>query len=564
MLTELCLKNFKAFGAEMQKVPMSKITLIYGPNSGGKSSIIQSLMLLKQSVEHFDSLPIGSQIMSMRELTHKGDYVDLGSFPTVVHRHDTTRELELALSFDYTDRRRGPVNAYDRGRTFDRRRTYGIRLTFADGNDTNSRDSSFLSRIKYYIARKGKLSTYFDNDEINEVVPEMVRRGGVYDVTDDPDLDYEIDLCDPSPPDANGRFGTWRMSNVKIHWDRVNISARTFNIPLNEDRITTADNFSPLSTRRMGYFPSLDIHPRYRHAETRVARSHLRRRVPTSSRALNAAVGLSTRDLASAGTSPRALKGELALAVSEDARNSGIREVGFDTLDQIIYLGPLRSPPQRSYVVSGGTRASTGIHGQFMPNILYRDDETLQRVNTWFNELELDYELAVPRLSSQVELIGEQASITLLDKRNTEVTLVDVGFGINQVLPVIIEGVASPRGSIICVEQPEIHLHPRLQAKLADMVVETAQEGKQWIIETHSEMLIRQIQTRIADPGDDLTEDDVSVVYVLRGDESSTIKPLEIDGSGEFKEKWPDGFFDDASKKIIEMMRLRRMQQHAN
>ena len=166
-------------------------------------------------------------------------------------------------------------------------------------------------------------------------------------------------------------------------------------------------------------------------------------------------------------------------------------------------------------------------------------------------------------MSSQVELIGEQASITLLDKRQTEVTLVDVGFGINQVLPVIIEGIGATPGSIICVEQPEIHLHPRLQAKLADMVVETAHEGKQWIIETHSEMLIRQIQTRIANPDDELQESDVSVVYVLRGDESSTIEPLDLDSYGEFKEKWPEGFFDDASKKIIEMMRLRGIQQRA-
>lgn len=134
MLTELRLRNFKAFGAEAQKVPMSKITLIYGPNSGGKSSIIQSLMLLKQSIEHFDTLPTASRLKAMRELTPKGDYVDLGSFPTVVHRHDTTRELELALSFDHTGRRRG------------RGRRYGIQLTFVDGNDPSRRDTSFLSR----------------------------------------------------------------------------------------------------------------------------------------------------------------------------------------------------------------------------------------------------------------------------------------------------------------------------------------------------------------------------------------------------------------------------------
>ena len=383
----------------------------------------------------------------------------------------------------------------------------------------------------------------------------MARRGGVFDVTDDPELDYEIELTEPSVPDSDRRSGTWRMSNVRIHWDRVNISKRTFNIRLDPERIETAD----VSPWRMGYFPSLDIRPQRGRVGTSVTQS----RVEAPSRVLNVAISLSRRNL-SPGTSRRALRATLAGAVSDDIRNCSIREVALDVFDHVIYLGPLRSPPQRSYVVSGGSRASTGIHGQFMPNILYRDNGTLRSVNRWFDELELDYQLAVPRLSSQVELIGEQASITLLDKRRTEVTLVDVGFGINQVLPVIIEGVAAPPGSIICVEQPEIHLHPRLQAKLADMVVETAQQGKQWIIETHSEMLIRQIQTRIADPRDSLSVEDVSVIYVLRGNESSTTEYMEMDEYGEFIKNWPDGFFDDASKKIIEMMRLRRMQRDAD
>ena len=546
MLTELRLKNFKAFGAEMQKVPMSKITLIYGPNSGGKSSIIQSLMLLKQSIEHYNSLPARSKTSAIRELTPKGDYVDLGSYPTVVHRHDTMREIELAMSFD------------GRGRPGGRERTYGVHMTFAYAGDPTRGDSSLMSKIKYYIARKGNLESYFDNDGISEVVPEMARRGGVYDVTDDPDLDYEIDLTNPIPPIGDRSFGTWQMSNVRIHWNLVNSSKRTFNIPLNEERIETT------STRNWGYFPPLLVD--HRRSGSRSTHTPTQRRIQAASRVLNLANRLRSnagnRPII-AGTSERALKAELATAISDDMVNYGIRQDGLGILDRLIYLGPLRSPPERSYIVSGGTRASTGIHGQFMPNILYRDEATLQRVNSWFRELELDYELAVPRLSSKVELIGEQASITLMDKTKTEVTLVDVGFGINQVLPVIIEGVGSPPGSIICVEQPEIHLHPRLQAKLADMVVETAQAGKQWIIETHSEMLIRQIQTRIADPRDKLDESDVSVIYVLRGDASSSVKPLELDRYGEFEEDWPDGFFDDASKKIIEMMRLRRNQERA-
>ena len=142
------------------------ITLIYGPNSGGKSSIIQSLLLLKQSVEHFDTLPTGPESRPIRELTPKGDYVDLGSFPTLVHRHDTTRELELAMSFD----QRSGISG--------RNRTFGILMTFTDSGDPTRRDSSFLSRIKYYIARKGNLNAYLEDYGVRNVAPRMARRGG--------------------------------------------------------------------------------------------------------------------------------------------------------------------------------------------------------------------------------------------------------------------------------------------------------------------------------------------------------------------------------------------------
>lgn len=85
MLTEIGLRNFKGFSAEIQKGPLSRITLVYGPNSGGKSSIIQSILLLKQSAEHFSSLPFRERRDGRREMTPKGDYVDLGSFPAMVH-----------------------------------------------------------------------------------------------------------------------------------------------------------------------------------------------------------------------------------------------------------------------------------------------------------------------------------------------------------------------------------------------------------------------------------------------------------------------------------------------
>ena len=120
-------------------------------------------------------------------------------------------------------------------------------------------------------------------------------------------------------------------------------------------------------------------------------------------------------------------------------------------------------------------------------------------MNQWFERFEIPYKLKISDFGD-VQLAGKYVSIALIDKNTkTPVTLADVGFGINQLLPIITEGLTREENAIICVEQPEIHLHPKLQANIADLMIETStgKDRKQWIVETHSELLIRRIQRRI-------------------------------------------------------------------
>ena len=96
MLTGIGLRNFKAFGDEMQEAPLSKITLIYGPNSGGKSSIIQALLLLKQSLR--PRYP-GDYPNYRRTLISRGELVDLGSTTALLHKHDAERKLDIDIKY---------------------------------------------------------------------------------------------------------------------------------------------------------------------------------------------------------------------------------------------------------------------------------------------------------------------------------------------------------------------------------------------------------------------------------------------------------------------------------
>ena len=157
----------------------------------------------------------------------------------------------------------------------------------------------------------------------------------------------------------------------------------------------------------------------------------------------------------------------------------------------------------------------------------------------------------------EASLAGEYITIALTDRRTgTQVTIADVGYGINQLLPVIIEGIASRKDSILCVEQPEIHLHPRLQADIADLMIDTIADEpgkrKQWIVETHSELLITRIQRRIREGK--IKSEDVSVLYVDPDDErteGSAIIPLRMDENGDFIDHWPHGFFDEAFNELM-------------
>lgn len=137
MLSELGLRNFKAFGDKEQKAPMSKITLIYGPNSGGKSSIIQALLMLKQSLD-------SEQGSGRRELVPRGEYVDLGSFSDLLHKHAIdNRDLGISIKFLAHTQKTG----------------YGVQMTFVESKPKESfmKDSSFLSEVRYQILNRNSL-----------------------------------------------------------------------------------------------------------------------------------------------------------------------------------------------------------------------------------------------------------------------------------------------------------------------------------------------------------------------------------------------------------------------
>ena len=135
----------------------------------------------------------------------------------------------------------------------------------------------------------------------------------------------------------------------------------------------------------------------------------------------------------------------------------------------------------------------------------------------------------------------------------------DVGTGVSQVLPVVVAALDRERPGITAVEQPELHVHPRLQVELGDLFAEQVDQGGIFLLETHSEHLMLRLLRRIEETGSNelpegkppLKPDQVSVVFLEQVDGEVRATSLRIDETGEFIDRWPQGFFDERTDELF-------------
>ena len=124
---------------------------------------------------------------------------------------------------------------------------------------------------------------------------------------------------------------------------------------------------------------------------------------------------------------------------------------------------------------------------------------------------------------------------------NDLVSIADVGFGVSQTLPVLVALLAAKPGQLVYIEQPEIHLHPRAQRALAGVFADAAKRGVIVIVETHSALLIRGIQTLVAK--NELAQDLVKLHWFQRDAAGATsINSADLDEAGAFGDDWPEDF----------------------
>jgi predicted ATPase len=240
------------------------------------------------------------------------------------------------------------------------------------------------------------------------------------------------------------------------------------------------------------------------------------------------------------------------------------RRVGriIDTFSSAIrYLGPLRAEPQaiQGYSPSGqpddvGPRgeyaaavyASNRKHPIPWWNPVSRQVETAtleEAMNTWLRYLSVADHVG----TREADMLGV-AWMVRPTPTTRERSLQAVGVGVSQVLPILVSGLLAPEGTILIMEQPELHLHERPQARLGDFFYGLTRVGKQVFVETHSAVLINQLRYLIV-KGDQEVRDAIAIYFVEQDDQGDArFQPIRI-AKGGAVENWPDGFFDESFRQ---------------
>jgi len=442
VIDHLRIENFKGW-RDSGDVRLAPLTLLFGTNSAGKTSIPHLLLMLRQTLESTDR----------KRVLHLGDkstLVDLGSYEDIVFQHELARALAFEMGWDAAS----PVVVEDPLSDF---RLSASELRFAVEIRSDGNRQPQVERFAYALS-KGE----------RKLVAGMQRRAkdGKYDL-----------VCDG--------------------YEAIRQTGRAWPLP-------PPYHFHGFPDEAIAYYQNT------------------------------------------------AFVSDLALRLQE-------------LMKSVFHVGPLREYPNRTYLWSGEQHRHVGQRGERAVEAILaaRDRRFNWKPGQRLKPLD---ELVAERLRSmglihafEVRPIakGRKEYEVLLQTHAhaPKVKLTDVGFGISQVLPVIVECFCTPPRSIVIFEQPEIHLHPRVQSDLADVFVdaiharEDGQERKvQFIIESHSEHFLRRLQRRIAE--ETLKPEEAALYFVHTDAAEARIEALDVDHFGNIR-NWPEGFFGDEMADLV-------------
>lgn len=456
MLTSLSLTNFKAWKS-IDKMRLAPITALFGTNSSGKSSILQLLLMLKQTADS----PDRQQVLFLGEEKSEKSLVAFGTFDDLIYKGADKKSIGMSLSWSISDALRIKDPERPKGDPV----LSGKDITYAADITRDSAGAPSVAKMSYGFA-----GHEFLMQPVTETKKGMA---GKFDLTATGDA-FTLNKIQGRPP--------------------------------------------------VGFAPPIKCYG-----------------FPDDVRAAYKNAGVLS---------------DLEFAFEQQ-------------MQRIYYLGPLREYPYRDYRWSGAEPQDMGRRGEKFVSALLSAAQRNMRVGRgkgvktleakvafWLKELGLihDFRVAEVNKSNNLYEVRVQRS-----KDSAQVLLPDVGFGVSQVLPVIVLCYYVPEGSTILLEQPEIHLHPMVQRGLADVFIDVAKKRKvQIIVESHSEHMLRRLQRRVAEEG--LSRDEAALYFCSAGNGASQMSDLKLNLYGDI-ENWPADFFGNEMEDIAAMAKAARARR---
>jgi len=548
MIQEIQLSNFKAF-ADTVRIPIKPITLIFGPNSSGKSSIFHALLMLKQTVEE-------KSISGEQTLLPKGNLVDLGNFREFIHNHDEN------ISFSVTFKIAPPIDLYDAIPTEE---------YLASAHGDSERLNNLCKSIETLLLG---ITLSFSYDRITGI---HVKKIDLL-VGEDP---TPIITFVKEPPESMENLADDADEEVKKRrerqWQKYRNSPNSY---LKFKKIENHDYweiyFNSIKEDQYwsGYKEEFERLSAVKREVINLSMEDTKRlsRLGISLDTLTSTIGELFADdfLMLSKFLPVELNGyHPQYLTSDDFGDLDYDNISVLTLAvsymiekylyNCVYLGPVRHNPERDFFFSGIISSHVGKNGQYTNEILVANPELVEKVNKQLSSLDLGYQIKIVPLASASSDV-KVSTIRLVSDSGVDLAITDVGYGISQVLPIILQSVLAA-GKTILIEQPELHLHPAQQAELGDLFINAALGEKKntFIIETHSEHLILRLLRRIRETTEGILEpgcipitpDQISVLYVQPGIEGTKITDLRVTNDGDFENRWPDGFFTERAKELF-------------
>ena len=570
MIKKIGIKNFKGIGDPGVELEFKPITLLFGPNSGGKSTIIQAIHYAREIFlrRNFDP----SSTLS------GGSILNLGGFKNIVHNHSTDNKIVFKFSLDLesVDLSSGIQKYYNREET-------------EDGLENNSS----LERDIFDDLCAG----VFDAEitlkvELNK--KSSIVRGVHFNL----DINYEkfatIELDDSNPKDIHAFFYFLNINHsiIKQPVDEPEPGGLFYAITGTEKEKFKLRLIKPQSVFTLGN-EILTVDPQHFN--------------------INSVTFGEPKDHYELPNHYRILIISICRLI--DVITDELRE----NLKIFRYIGPLREIPSRNFIPESLDELGRWSNGLFAWDKLYNNKINVNEVNKWLDKLYIEYKIikvnqievddsdleklkkasdsnylfeklytlidAEPskdKLLRDLKDLFIQYSIKKIDnsaqkiylERNggeTKILPSDLGVGISQVIPIVVGVLSSSHQfkSFLSIEQPELHIHPAIQVELADLFILAVNPilGKDvikltppntFLIETHSEHLMLRFLRRIEETtnknikeGITLNNDQINVYWCESTDNGLKIDLLPIDDTGEFTRQWPRGFFEERAEELF-------------